>query len=191
MSSQPENPQDEVFFPVPVAGTESLTTLETKLRNDLAQGGDFDGDMIEGFRLFILARMYQGRTQSQIDDELIAWGLETNFAIELVSSTLRAVRAGDVEVTEELRVNGQLAGSWTNPHAAEKRNARRSARLRARARQLAGLEAENAPADLGFQPQQLPPKSRRRPWRKILLAMFLVLLVFAVCGGLVGLIGLP
>jgi hypothetical protein len=191
MSSQPENPQDEVFFPVPVAGTESLTTLETKLRNDLAQGGDFDGDMIEGFRLFILARMYQGRTQSQIDDELIAWGLETNFAIELVSSTLRAVRAGDVEVTEELRVNGQLAGSWTNPHAAEKRNARRSARLRARARQLAGLEVEDAPADLGFQPQHLPPATRRRPWRKMLLAAFLVILVFAVCGGLIKLIGLP
>jgi len=182
MSTQSENPLDDVFFPVPAPGTESLTALEAKLRNGLAAGSDIDEEMIEGLRLFILARHYQGRTESEVEDELIRWGLEPSFTIELASSTLRA--GGDVEVIEELRVNGRLVADWHNPHAAEKRNARRSARRRAEARRLAGLEVEDAPVDLGFQPQDLPPPTRRRrPWRMILVVVFAVLVVTALCAG--------
>ena len=40
MATQPEDPRDDGFLPVPPPGTESLKALEAKLRNGLAGGED-------------------------------------------------------------------------------------------------------------------------------------------------------
>jgi len=143
--------------------------LESAIRARLSRG-ESDGGVIENLRLLILTRLLQGRTQSEVEDEIAGWGLAMEYAIELVSSTRTAGRSGGAEAQIELTVNGVPTGAWRSATEGARRQLTARADRRDReARRLAGFEpagADGTGVDLGFTPQGLPsdptPGSRRK-----------------------------
>ena len=159
-------------------------------------GGVLDGAMIEDLRLYIVARKLQGLNQPDVENELIGWGLPSDYVIDLVCSTLSAGNYGPVEIQRETFVNGISAGVNRNPtYGARVRGMERAeARIR-QAQRMLGLDGTQNP-NLAFDTTDLPqvphPVDPRwaKIYHKIMLAIFaigfvVVLYVMLACTGVV------
>ncbi|HJZ89952.1 MAG TPA: hypothetical protein VKE40_03715 [Gemmataceae bacterium] len=178
-------------FQAPSNRVGTVDELVSTILIQLARGGA----PIEELRLLILTRLHQGRTQREVEDELVGWRLQAGYAVDLVCSTRTAGNYGVVEVSTELVVNGVSAGVWKNPtYEARRRLAARAARRDREARRLAGVGPpgdDAGRADLGFEPEGLPctrtPGARRGARRRlVIVALITIGVVCAVIALVVG-----
>src|SRR5262249_48611977 len=85
-------------FQAPSNRVGTVDELVSTILIQLARGGA----PIEELRLLILTRLHQGRTQREVEDELVGWRLQAGYAVDLVCSTRTAGNYGVVEVSTEL-----------------------------------------------------------------------------------------
>jgi len=138
---------DADFLPPPERSlAELVDSLRAKLDRDVC-----DGEMIEDFRLFILARLHQGQTQSAVENEMIGWGLRAETAIELVCSTRS--EGGDPVEYADVYLDGLHVGREIDPaNKAKVRASDRAARRAREARRLVEAEGGVERVDLGYEP---------------------------------------
>jgi|GEM_PF-5416064 len=190
MSAQPEW-NDEDFHVPP---DRSLAELVNSLSERLTGGGQLGGALIEDLRLYIVVRKLQRLDQSQIDDELIAWGLPSDYVVELTSSTLTAGNYGEVEESRQGFVDGRSTGFHRNPTYSQR--VRGSERAEARIRQAARMIAPPADPALQFDPVYVPTSvdaiqepAWQRLFHQFMYATFsigglVMILVVLYCAGL-------
>jgi hypothetical protein len=95
-----------------------------------------DPDLIEALRNHIRHRLYQGATRRQVEDELIAQGIDPTYAIEIVSSVRTTRHYDQLETGTELFVDGVSTGFFENP--VYRRKLRLAERQRRREREASG-----------------------------------------------------
>lgn len=149
--------------------------------------GECDGETIEDFRLFITARLFQGATQSNIEDELIAWGMRTETAIELVGST-RTQGNGTIEFNDVYLDGIHLAREIDPASKATIRAANRAGRRERIARRMVELEQNAVPVDLGYEPTVSPYmggiSDRQVGWTLTLIAVIAACALAAILVGI-------
>ncbi len=148
--------------------------------------GVYDSETVEEFRLYITARLYQGFTQSSVEDELIGWGMRSETAIELVSST-RIEGTRPVEFTD-IYLEGLHVGRELDPmNKAKIRASDRAARHARTARRMIEKELGDVPVDLGYEPSVSPYLSgiaeRRAEKNFTLIAVVVACIIAAVIAG--------
>jgi hypothetical protein len=194
MSTPADEWSDRDFVPPPDRTFEQLVASLHERMN----GGVLDGAMIEDLRLYIVARMLQGLTQPEVENELIGWGLPSDYVIDLVCSTRSAGNYGPVEVQRETFVNGMSAGVNRSPTYGGRVRGMERAESRVRqAQRMLGIDGESNP-NLAFIPSYDPaltPSHQRDPlwarfYHKLMFVIFaigfvVVLYVMLACSGVV------
>jgi hypothetical protein len=191
MSTPADEWSDRDFIPPP---DRTFDQLVASLHERLS-GGVLDGAMIEDLRLYIVARMLQGLTQPEVENELIGWGLPSDYVIDLVCSTRSAGNYGPVEVQRESFVNGVSAGVNRSPtYGGRVRGMERAESRIRQAQRMLGIDGELNP-NLAFDTTGLPQATHvREPrWARIyyklitailLVGAVVVLYIVLACAGL-------
>lgn len=148
MDESPDLRRDDDFHAPPVR---SLTVLVASVRERVLAGVN-DAALIEDLRLLILARLYQGASQREIEDEMQGWGIDSEYAVELVCSTRSAGTIGEMEMYTDLSVDGISAGRYHNPaYRLKVRAAERAERRNNEARRMVDAENGSPTVNLGFE----------------------------------------
>ncbi|QVL34256.1 hypothetical protein KIH39_10220 [Telmatocola sphagniphila] len=187
MSTSDSEWREEDFHAPPARNFEELVDhLESTV-----SAGQAEPAAIEDLRLYILVRMYQGFSQREIEAEMESWGLSSDFARGIYTSTrsegeVDTVKIDGVECLiayEEVQFMGLPGIRFANPmYAKQIREIMKANRRHREARRmLEELTRGNETANLGFVPDASPIKTqavhRQAENRRIVWLMVMLLIL--------------
>lgn len=151
MLAQPEWNDEDFHVPPDRSFAELVNSIQKRLNG----GGQLNGALIEDLRLYIVVRKLQELTQSQIEDELIAWGLPSDYVVKFASSTLSGAGHGTGELSQEWSTGGRGAKGFNSSPTYAQRE-RGAERAEGRARQAARMIAPPADPAWNFDTPGVP-----------------------------------